>query len=257
MASRVAVLCLHAALLFAACAAAQAADTITLYTEEYPPFNWADKKTGTATGLSTDIILELMRRAELPVTAPALMPWARAMALTTKNANSCLFSMARTPERETSFAWVGPVGRNEWVMYARAEDHIHLNSLEDARPYTVGTIIGDAMVPLLRANQLNLSMVPYNRTNAPKLKMQRIQLWSEGRLPGLYIMEEMGITGLEAVLTFAHYDMYLACNKGMDSNEVARLNALLRAMYRDGTVKRIYGSYGFDNYAPRAEQVAK
>lgn len=257
MVGRRTLLRLNAALLIAACAGARATDTLTLYTEEYPPFNWADKTSGAATGLSTDIILELMRRAELPVTAPALMPWARAMALTSKNPNSCLFSMARTPQRESSFAWIGPVGRNEWVMYARADDHIRLNSLADAKPYTVGTIIGDAMVPLLRANDLNLSIVPYNRTNGPKLKMRRIQLWSEGRLPGLYMMEEMGLTGIEEVLAFAHYDMYLACNKAMDTHEASRLNTLLRAMYRDGTVKRIYGSYGFDNYAPRAEQLAK
>jgi polar amino acid transport system substrate-binding protein len=248
---------LCAALLAVACAAARATDTITLYTEEYPPFNWVDKTTGAITGLSTDIILELMRRAEVPVTAPAMMPWARGMTLTSQNPNRCLYSMARTPERETGFAWIGPVGRNEWVMYARKEDHIRLNSLADAKPYTVGTIIGDAMVPLLRANQLDLSIVPYNRTNGAKLKMGRIQLWSEGRLPGMYMMEAQGITGVEAVLTFAHYDMYLACNKAMDAHEVTRLNTLLRAMYRDGTVKRIYGSYGFDNYAPQAEQLAK
>ncbi|CAN7476473.1 transporter substrate-binding domain-containing protein [Duganella sp. LjRoot269] len=258
MACRHTLLRLGAALVTAAaCLAAHATDTVTLYTEEYPPFNWNDKATGTATGLSHDIVVELMRRAEIPVSAAAVMPWARAMALTNKNANSCLFSMARTPEREANYAWVGPIGRNEWVMYARREDHIALASLADARPYTVGTIIGDAVIPLLRENQLKLSIVPYNRTNGPKLKMQRIQLWSEGRLPGLYMMREMGITDVEAVLTFAHYDMYMACNKAMDNHEVARLNALLRAMHRDGTVRRIYGNYGYDNYAPRAEQLAK
>lgn len=257
MAGRRPMLGLHAALLMAACAGARATETLQLYTEEYPPFNWADRNSGAATGLSTDIIVELMRRADMPVSAPMLLPWARGMALTSRNPNSCLFSMARTPQRESSFAWIGPVGRNEWVMYARSEDHIHLTSLADAKPYTVGTIIGDAMIPLLRAADLTLSIVPYNRTNAPKLKMGRIQLWSEGRLPGLYIMEELGISGFEAVLTYAHYDMYLACNKAMKANDVNRLNTLLRGMYRDGTVKRIYGNYGFDNYAPRAEQLAR
>jgi polar amino acid transport system substrate-binding protein len=258
MTGRRALFCLAMATVTAAAwAATGAPDSMTLYTEEYPPFNWSDKASGAATGLSNDIVTELMRRADIPVSAAAVMPWARAMALTTRNANSCLFSMARTPDREANYAWVGPIGRNEWVMYARREDHITLASLADARPYTVGTIIGDAVIPLLRENQLKLSIVPYNRTNGPKLKMRRIQLWSEGRLPGLYMMREMGITDVEAVLAFAHYDMYMACNKAMDSHEVARLNTLLRAMHRDGTVKRIYGNYGYDNYAPRAEQLAK
>jgi polar amino acid transport system substrate-binding protein len=258
MAGRRTLICLATATVTAAAwSAAGTPDPVTLYTEEYPPFNWSDKASGAATGLSNDIVTELMRRADIPAKAAAVMPWARAMALTGKNSNSCLFSMARTPEREANYAWIGPIGRNEWVMYARREDHITLASLADAKPYTVGTIIGDAVIPLLREHQLQLSIVPYNRTNGPKLKMGRIQLWSEGRLPGLHMMREMGIGDVEEVLTFAHYDMYMACNRTMDPHEVVRLNALLRAMHRDGTVRRIYASYGYDNYAPRAEQLAK
>jgi polar amino acid transport system substrate-binding protein len=244
-------------LLAAAWTSAAAAATVTLYTEDFPPFSWIDKSTGKITGLSADIVAELMRRAGMPATVPAVAPWARAMVLTSTTANACLYTTARVPEREANYQWVGPIGRNEWVLYARRADHITLRSLDDARRYQIGSFIGDASVTFLREHQLQVSVAAYSRLNPAKLHMQRIQLWSVGRLPGLYLQREMGITDFEPVLTFAQADMYLACHKGMDPAEIARLNDILRGMYRDGTVQRIYARYGYEKEAPRIEAAQK
>ena len=244
-------------LLAAAAAGAHAAPTVTLYAEDYPPFSWTDKATGKATGLSADIVTELMQRAGVPATAPAVVPWARAMVLTSATANACLYTTARVPEREANYQWVGPIGRNEWVLYARRDDHITLRSLDDARRYQIGTFIGDASVTFLRERQIHVSAAASDRVNPPKLQMQRIQLWSVGRLPGLYLQREMGITDFEPVLTFAQADMYLACNKGMDQAEIARLNDILRGMYRDGAVQRIYARYGYEKEAPHIDGLQK
>ncbi len=241
----------------AAWAGAQAAETVTLYAEDYPPFSWVDKSTGKLTGLSVDIVAELMQRAGVPATVPAVVPWARAMVLTSTTANACLYTTARVPEREASYQWVGPIGHNEWVLYARRDDHITLRNLDDARHYQIGTFIGDASVTFLREHRLQVSAAASDRFNPPKLQMQRIQLWSVGRLPGLYLQREMGIADFEPVLTFAQADMYLACHKGTDKADIARLNEVLRGMYRDGTVQRIYARYGYEKEAPRIDGAQK
>ena len=230
-----------------------ATEPITLYTEDYPPFNWQDKASGKATGLSVDIIAELMQRAGLATTAPALLPWARALVQTATVPSTCLYTTARVPEREANYRWIGPISHSEWVLFARRSDHITLRSLDDARPYQIGTYISDASVTVLREHQLQVTATSSDRLNPSKLQMGRIQLWSVGRLPGLYLQREMGITGLEPVLTFIQADMYLACNKSMDQAETARLNDILRAMYRDGTVQRIYARYGYEKEAPRLD----
>lgn len=230
-----------------------AAPALTLYTEDYAPFNWADKATGKATGLSADIVAELMLRAGVGTTAPQVLPWARAMVLTDATAHSCLYTTARTPEREAQYQWIGPIARNDWMLFARREDHIALRTLDDARPYQVGTFISDAVIPLLQAHHIQVSIAASHRLNPPKLQMGRIQLWSVGRLPGLYLAREMGIADFEPVLSFVQLDMYLACHKSMDHAEAARLNEVLRGMYRDGTVQRIYGRYGYEKDTPRID----
>ncbi len=233
---------------------ARAVEPLKLYTEDYPPFNWADKRSGKATGLSVDIVDELMRRARVATDAPVLLPWARGLASTIRTPHSCLFSSIRIEEREPHFFWIGPLAHHEWVMFARRTDRLVLASLADARPYQVGTLIADASIPILNENRVTVNIVPSHRQNLAKLRAQRIGLWAVGRLPGLYLMAEMGYGDMEQVLSFAKVDMYLACNRAMGEAEALRLNEVLRAMYRDGTVQRIYDRYGYGADAPHLRE---
>jgi len=44
-----------------------------------------------------------------------------------------LFSAERTPERESLFQWVGPVGRNSAILYARKGSGVRISSLDEAQ----------------------------------------------------------------------------------------------------------------------------
>lgn len=235
------------------CALAGGAAPITLYTEEYPPYNGTDVDSGKVRGLSVDIVNELMARAGLATSGPRVLPWARGLALTAANPDTCLYTAARVPERENLYQWIGPIGRSEWVLFARRDDHLVLRSLEDARPYQIGTYIGDISVTYLGERKFLVQAAASDRVNPQKLLKHRIDLWSVGRLPGLRLLRELGMDQFEPVLTFTQADMYLACSRNMDQADVARLNELLRAMYRDGTVHRIYARHGYEKEAPRLE----
>lgn len=236
--------------------AAAAATRVELYTEEYPPFNWSDQASGKVVGVSTDIVLELMRRAGVVVGTPTVVPWVRGLELAAKQRNTCLFTAARVPEREPRYQWIGPIGRSEWVLFARRADHLRLQSLEQARGYRIGTYIGDASVTYLKERQFDVDAAQSDKLNPKKLQNRHIDLWSVGRLPGLNLLRELGITDLEAVFTFTRADMYLVCSLDMEKSLVARLNALLRAMYLDNTVKRVYTRYGYASEAPAMESLA-
>jgi polar amino acid transport system substrate-binding protein len=246
-----------AALLLGLCGHALAQQSITLYTEEYAPFNWRDKESGDITGLSTDIVTDLLKRAGIAHAAPVSVPWARGLALTAANPNTCLFTAARVPEREALYQWVGPIGRSAWVLFARKADHIVLRSVDDARRYRIGTYIGDASVTFMRERGIKIEAAASDRLNPSKLQKRRIDLWSVGRLPGLKLLRELGIGEMEAVLTFTEADMYLACSRDLAPGTVARLNATLKAMYADDTVKRIYTRYGYRKDAPTGEVLAR
>ena len=246
-----------ATLLFGLCGGALAQQKITLYTEEYAPYNWRDKESGEITGLSTDIVAELMKRAHLAYARPVSVPWARGLALAAANADTCLFTAARVPEREALYQWVGPIGRSAWVLFARKADHIVLRSVEDARRYRIGTYIGDASVTFMRERGIRIEATASDRLNPSKLQNRRIDLWSVGRLPGLKLLHDLGIVEMEAVLTFTEADMYLACSRDLAPATVARMNATLKGMYADDTVRRIYNRYGYRKDVPTGDVLGK
>ena len=246
--------CLAGALLLCvANAGAAALPSIALLTEEYAPFNWTDKASGRVTGVSTEVVAEMMRRAGRETSGPVVVPWARGLAVASGTAHTCLYTAARVPEREASYQWIGPIGHTEWVLFARAADKIVLRKLDDARSYTIGTYIGDASVSYLRERHFKLDVTSSDRANPSKLQLRRIDLWSVMRLPGLNLLRELKIGDLEPVLTFTQADMYLACNRDMERTEATRLNDTLRQMYRDGTVRAIYTRFGYGKEAPAIE----
>ncbi|MES2151868.1 MAG: ABC transporter substrate-binding protein [Pseudomonadota bacterium] len=251
------VLMYGAALLIGMCGNALAQHEINLFTEEYAPYNWRDKASGEITGISTEIVLELMKRARLAYAQPVSVPWARGLALTANNANTCLFTAARVPERESRYRWIGPIGRSAWVLFARKADHIVLHSVEDARRYRIGTYLGDASVTYFRERGIGIDETPSDRLNPVKLQKGRIDLWSVGRLPGLNLLQELGMDDMEAVLTFTESDMYLACSISMAQEDVVRLNTVLKAMYADNTIKRIYSRFGYARETPTGEPLNK
>ncbi len=115
-----------------------------LVTEDYPPFNIVNPKTGEVTGMSTEKVQELMKRADEKYTIAAY-PWSRAVQMAQNNPETCVFSTSRTPGRETLYKWVGPLVRNNWTIFARADDTRRPKTLEDLRTYVIGGYRNDAV----------------------------------------------------------------------------------------------------------------
>ena len=234
-----------ACLLYAACTLVQAGAPLALHTLEWAPYSWRDKSTGTTVGIAVDIVHELLARAHVPVSDTDVIPWARGLALTASTPNTCQMMVGRTPERERRYQWIGPLGLTHWKLFAAREDKIVLNSLDDARPYLVGTIIGDLSIPILRGKGIRIAEVASDHLNPPKLLRRRIDLWASAELPALYVLNDLGIRTVAPVFNLTSVQMYLACNPSMSDGDVARLNNIVKAMIGDKSLERIYAGYGF------------
>ena len=219
---------------------------LRLLTEDYAPYAWSSDG-GEPRGVSTDIVRELMRRAQVPVLTPELLPWARAYATTLTTPHTCLFSTVRNPEREARFRWIGPIAHLEWVLFGREGSTITMSALEQARGYTIGTYLGNAKVAQLRAMGLQVEETSNDSANPRKLLLGRIVLWVVGRLSGLYQMQKLGLGGLKVVYRIESEPMYLACHLAMPQEEESRLNAILRQMRRDKVLARIHAAYGYQD----------
>lgn len=231
------------AVLLALCATATAQGRPKLYltTETSAPSSMIEG--GRVTGIGTDKVREIMARAGIDYTID-LLPWKRAYMAALERADACVFSTTRTAEREALFKWVGPTDEAQWVLAARIGSGIHLNTLEDARKYRIGTYNGDARDQYLRERGFQVDPAPNDLINPRKLIMGRIDLWAAAWRHGSSVLGQHGWDKqIAPVLTFNRQRVYLACNRGVPDELVARMNAAVEAMTRDGTMRRIERKY--------------
>ena len=214
---------------------------LTLTTEESPPFNYSVDGGKTVVGSATQAIHELFKRANMDYTI-SLYPWVRAYKMAQTEADTCVFSTTRTEEREKSFVWVGPVALNSWVLFALADSSIKLETLEDAKKYTIGGYRGDALTLFLKEQKFSIDEAYYDAQNPKKLSGGRIDLWATGIQTGPFFAEQMKI-GIKPVLRIKKTELYLACNPAVAPETIARLNAALQSMVKDGTTAKIFKKY--------------
>ena len=108
--------------------------SITLITEEWPPYNYVEK--GHLSGVSVRIVRALQQ--ELGRSDPIrLYPSMRASKMLQTQTRTMMFSMFRTPQREASYKWIGPIGRDAIYFYQRRGSPLQIRTLKDAKDVPV------------------------------------------------------------------------------------------------------------------------
>ena len=250
MLKRLLLVLASAALLFIGGAhAAESPDTdLVLLTENFPPYNMAKNGKNFAqdeniNGIAVDIVREMFKRADITYSLTLRFPWERIYKLALEKPGYGVFVMARLPDREKLFKWVGPLGPDDWIMLAKADSKITLETLDDARKYKIGAYKGDAIAETLAKQGLNPIVVLRDQDNAMKLVSGQIDLWATGDPAGRYLARQEGVTGLKTLLRFSSAELYLALNKDVPDEAVAKLQAALDQMRKDGVVEEIMARY--------------
>ena len=122
-------------LCFSLSASAHAAEPLRVVLEISPPHQTLEN--GKVGGLTTTVVEAMLQHAGLtPVYE--VYPWARAFRIAATTPDVLIYNMARTPERENSFHWIGTVAVYQlgFVALAHRQD-ITIQSLQDARPYSI------------------------------------------------------------------------------------------------------------------------
>ncbi|QJQ06398.1 ABC transporter substrate-binding protein [Undibacterium piscinae] len=238
------ILRLSCILAFCCSAHAKTADAhLILTTEDYPPFNIVDPNNGNLSGISTEKVKEIMHRSGETYTISAY-PWARAFQMARTDANTCVFSTTRMPEREAMFKWVGPLVKNNWFVFARADDTRKPKSLEDLRPYIMGIYRNDAVGEFLTSKGFKTDIANADADNPRKLLIQRFDFWATGELLGLAILKNQGLQGkIVPRFQFNQTEMYLACHPAIAPERIELFNQILKDIEHDGTAAAIEKKY--------------
>ncbi|WP_017738356.1 ABC transporter substrate-binding protein [Pseudomonas sp. CBZ-4] len=229
-------------------AEAPSGTALVLLTENFPPYNMAKNgknfaKEDNIEGIAVDIVRETFNRAGISYNLTLRFPWERIYKLALEKPGYGVFVMARLPDREALFKWVGPIGPDDWVLLAKADSKIQLTDLEHARRYKIGAYKGDAIAETLEKRGLNPVVVLRDQDNAQKLLDGQIDLWATGDPAGRYLARQVGVTGLKTVLRFNSAQLYLALNKNVPDDTVNKLQAALDQLRKEGVVEQVMARY--------------
>ena len=212
---------------------------LKIMTEELPPFNF--EKDGSIQGICADVLIQIMEKAGKPVNRGdmELVPWARGYRTVSEEPGTMLFSMARTPERESLFRWVGPVAEFHTVLIAPKNKHIVIKSFDDMKKYRIGVIRDGAPEQMLVKGGIDPEKLDKGAradVNIRKLIEDRIDLMAFNLQTGRYMMKEMGINpnDYEAVYELKKVELYFAFHKDTDAKLIADLNQALEELKKPG-----------------------
>lgn len=220
---------------------------LQVVTEELPPYNMTVD--GRLTGMNTEVVEATLKEAGLSAPIQS-MPWARAYDLALHDDNVLIFSMARIPEREALFQWVGALATTRWFMYSYPDRPIPIQRLEDAKAYQNGVVKQDVAELYLLArgfrNGINLQSSNRRELNYEKLKFGHIDLWIANELNAIYLARQAGddpAKTLVRVLALPNLGgdagLYMAFSLNTPAPVVERLRQALQRVHDNGTYAAI------------------
>ena len=215
-----------------------------LVTEEYPPITYM--KDGRPTGFVTDMVRAIASRLHIPDNI-RLTFWKNAYNMALLYPNVILFSAERTPEREALFHWVGPVGKNSAILYAKKGAGIHINSLDEAKRVGAIATTTDWFTEqyLKRMGFTNLVSSKDPAQNVRQLMNGEVQLsiFTDLTVPEIAKNAGYGMEDIEPVNTVSRTYFYIAISKDTPTEVVRAWQSALDELKSDGTFEKIYRRY--------------
>lgn len=217
---------------------ASAAD-YTVFTNVMPPIKMFEH--GRIHGIAGDVLITLMKRVGHPLSPQNmhLVSWKDAYQRTQTTPHTICLAMAKTLKRTPHFKWVGPVYTTELGLIAKTKNTIHIENLEEAKQYTIGTFAKSAMDEIMVANGIPSGSIVRSRTIKEAVQLlvdDKITLLAFTKSPTYYILQKQGInpSQYEMVLDVRSADLYFAFNPSADDTMLARLQKELDAMKKPG-----------------------
>lgn len=223
------------------------AQDITVVSTSWIPFVYEENNeiTGVATKIAKAILKKAGIRAEIN-----LYPWKRSMKMAEEKKNVIIYPIIRIKEREPRFIWAVPMFSVKICLYKlKKRTDIVIDSLEDAKRYSIGVIREAAMHQMLRGQGFEdgkqLKEMDSNEQNVRLFFRGRTDLIAENPLVMAYEAKKFNLPVSEAEkvhLLFEH-EAYMAFGKQSSGKSAERLKAAFEQLRSDGTIEAILDEY--------------
>ncbi|MEM5527841.1 transporter substrate-binding domain-containing protein [Gammaproteobacteria bacterium AS21] len=222
------------------------AEPIRILTEHFPPYNF--EVDNQAQGLATEVVQAVLQQLKLDVDIE-FYPWARAYELAQTEKNILIYSIARIPERENLFQWVGTIASYKTSLYKlKANKEIKVNTLEQAKQYEIGLSLNDVIVTYLQRHQFpSLKTLSTGLLNIRMLANDRIDLIAYDEASFSYALQEEGVEDalFEKVYTLDELSdqLYMAFSPRSDKALVKAFADALQVIKANGSYEQIQKKY--------------
>lgn len=239
---------LIAGLLGALTQAAQAVE-LKAVTQNLPPFS--SLVDGKVVGFSNELLDLVLKESGHTLASKELQPWVRAYAMAQEQPNTLIYTMARTPERQSLFQWVGPISKRRIYLYKhRDRKDINLKSLDDARRYTIGVLRESASAKELVESGFevgkHLDLALDDEVNMKKFRARRFDLLVAMDWTTVYNAPKWGLSATEiepAFLLDDKLEYWYGLNLKSDPGIAKQMNLALEKIRSDGRYAALVKKY--------------
>ena len=217
------------------------AQTVQVVTETTPFVFMQD---GKIAGPATDVLEKTLQLAGIKDYRLNLYPWARAYDMALNDANVLIYLVARTPEREAKFQWVGEFMQIRYHLYKlRERADIRASNLDAARNYTIGVMRNDLRHQYLQQQGFTrLVMSAQTAENFGQLLKHKVDMvpLSEAGAEAQCHNTAFDCAGLERVLPLDALTtgVYMAYSLATPHAVVERTQSAFKQLKANGTVQR-------------------
>lgn len=222
------------------------AEEITIVTEHYPPFNYEER--GEVKGIATKVVQAVLHHVDVKASIRVL-PWARAYYMAQHQKNVLIYSLARFPERETLFKWVGAIAPlTTYVYKLKRRTDIIVETFDDLRAYRIGVLNQAADHQYLLAQGFDqLDPVSRHELNVKKLQAERIDLFVTQELWFVSLVKSLGLEQEDFERVYYLEDLsgefYMAFSLTTSDAIVESFRKALRTIKENGTYEAILKRY--------------
>lgn len=229
--------------------AAAARAPLPTFCHPLPPLSF--EQDGQVTGLATELLRRMAELANLELNL-SLQPRLRAEKSFLETPGSLLFPLARLPERESRYRWVGPIlPRRVGIYSLGSRTDIRFRGLHQLDGLRLGATAGTATLEQLLAEGLKpgkeLEVAPSYETSVKKLLAGRMDLLVIGDLNiywQLHQMREPPDRIREVAVLDASADYSFGLRVDGDPAPAEALQRALDQLRRSGAVERLKQAYG-------------
>lgn len=199
---------------------------------------------GTFGKIAAEKIMKSGKAAEFQVT---WVPWKRALAETLKTPEGLFLPLARTPEREKEYCWLGRLGSAESWFYS-TNPKVKVESLQDLKKYRIGFLNGSMreaeLIKVLGQDAKNLDGLTEDLGNYKKLISGRIDIWATqtevfDKAQEDYKIQHKVLPKVYPIKKFLDQDIWIVGNIDMDEKLQAQIRDIFKSKRGDKEAQKV------------------